>query len=253
MLRIHECSAGYGDRAVVQGISIEVGEGETGCVIGPSGCGKTTLLKAAAGLLAPIAGSVTLDGEQVNAGDRRVSIIFQSYGLFPWLTAQQNVALGLRLRGTGRRERERIASRELERLGLGGQAHRYPASLSGGQLQRVAIARSMALTPRLLLLDEPFSALDALSREDLQDTLLDTLRAHRLCALMVTHSIEEAVFLGSRIWVLGGAPGRIIGCFENPGQGSRSHRADASYFSLVTAIRETMAASRVGPQAARVG
>ena len=244
MLRLDECSAGYSGQPVVQGISLSVGEGKTACVIGPSGCGKTTLLKVAAGLLTPSAGRVLLDSEPVLPGDRRVSIIFQSYGLFPWLTALSNVALGLQLRGVHRRERTRMALSELDRLGLGAVSRRYPASLSGGQLQRVAIARSMALAPRLLLLDEPFSALDALSREDLQEILLDTLRAHRLCALMVTHSIEEAVFLGTTIWVLGGSPARIVSCFDNPAQGAQGFRESAAFFERVTAIRRTLEESR---------
>jgi len=244
VLQLHECSAGYAGQPVVQGISLSVGEGKTACVIGPSGCGKTTLLKVAAGLLAPSAGSVLLDGTPVALADRRVSIIFQSYGLFPWLTALQNVALGLRLRGVPRRERDRIALGELDRLGLGDLSRRYPARLSGGQLQRVAIARSMALAPRLLLLDEPFSALDALSREDLQEILLETLAAHRLCALMVTHSIEEAVFLGSTIWILGGSPARIVSCLENAGQGAPGFRASPAFFEHVTAIRRTLERSR---------
>ena len=172
MLEINDCTAGYDGTPVLRGVSLSVSPGKTGCIIGPSGCGKTTLLTLAAGLKRADAGCIRLDGTPITPGDARVGLILQQYGLFPWFTVSENVAIGLRIRHMAADARRGIISRELSRLGLAELAARYPGELSGGQQQRVAIARSMALAPRLLLMDEPFSALDALSRESLQEILL---------------------------------------------------------------------------------
>jgi ABC-type nitrate/sulfonate/bicarbonate transport system ATPase subunit len=245
MLRLLECAAGYAGRRVLDDVSLEVADGGSACVIGPSGCGKTTLLWITAGLLRPWQGTVRLDGSEIAAGDRRVGLIPQHYGLFPWFTVRQNVSLGLRLQGARGPELERAADLELERVGLADCSGRYPFQLSGGQQQRVAIARSFALSPRLLLMDEPFSALDALTRESLQDMLLARLRGNRLTVLMVTHSIEEAVYLGGSVFVLEGQPARIAARFDNPGQGSDGWRSDPEFFRLCTAIRARMGSGRV--------
>jgi len=240
MLSISDCSAAYDAGPVLESVSLSVQPGRTGCIIGPSGCGKTTLLMIAAGLKEPASGSVLLDEAPVRAGDRRVGLILQQYGLFPWLSARENVALGLRLRRSPKGEVDERTGRELQRVGLLDFADRYPLRLSGGQQQRVAIARCMALEPRLLLMDEPFSALDALSRESLQDLLLQSLAEREVAVLMVTHSIEEAVFLGSRIWVLAGLPGRISACFENAGQGRAGFRQEPAFFQMCTELRRAM-------------
>jgi len=244
MLEFRECSAGYAGRLVLENVSLSVGEGRTGCIVGPSGCGKTTLLMVAAGLKLPSAGSVLLEGRAVTAGDRRIGLVLQEYGLFPWFTAMENVALGLRIRGTGARALQPAVAEALDRVGLQGKAGSYPAALSGGERQRVAIARSMVLMPRLLLMDEPFSALDALTRESLQDLLLATLRDTGIAVLLVTHSIEEAVFLGRTIWLLSGSPGGIAACFDNPGQESPGYRCDPTFFHLCGRIRGSMKSSR---------
>jgi NitT/TauT family transport system ATP-binding protein len=246
MLTFSDCSAAYDSGLVLKSVSLSVEPGTTGCIIGPSGSGKTTLLMLAAGLMAPCAGGVLLDDAPIRAGDRRIGLILQQYGLFPWLTARSNVALGLRLRHTPRAEMRERTDAELDRVGLLGFANRYPLRLSGGQQQRVAIARCMALAPRLLLMDEPFSALDALSREALQDVLRGSLAGRHVAVLLVTHSIEEAVYLGSRIWVLAGSPGRIRACFENPWQGSDGHRQSPDYFRLCTAVRRAMIEAQTG-------
>jgi NitT/TauT family transport system ATP-binding protein len=245
MLEINSCSAGYDGISVLEQISLSVPLGKTGCIIGPSGCGKTTLLMLAAGLKRPQTGSVLLEGVPVQAGDRRVSLILQQYGLFPWFTVTENVAIGLRLRHVQESVRRAAVTRQLSRLGLSECAHRYPNELSGGQQQRVAIARSMALTPRLLLMDEPFSALDAMTRESLQDILLEMLEDRSVTALIVTHSIEEAVYLGGTIWLLAGSPARIVASFDNPAQGRPAYRTDPSFFRLCTGIRERLELSRV--------
>jgi len=245
MLELRECSAGYGGRRVLDSLSLAVPEGRTACIIGPSGCGKTTLLTVAAGLKRPEAGTVSLDGSEVVPGDERVGLILQQYGLFPWFTVADNVSLGLRIRKVSDGLRRELVARELARLGLEDCAARYPNELSGGQQQRVAIARSMALSPRLLLMDEPFSALDAMSRESLQEILLSTLRERSLIVVMVTHSIEEAVYLGATVRVLAGSPGRITACFENPAQGTPGYRLDPAFFQMCTRVRGSLDAHRV--------
>jgi ABC-type nitrate/sulfonate/bicarbonate transport system ATPase subunit len=240
MLELSECSAAYGPRMALSSVTLTVPAGRTACIVGPSGCGKTTLLMLAAGLKEPSAGTVRVAGEPARPGNRRVGLVLQHYGLFPWFTARQNVELGLAIRGTPVAERRRIAVRELERAGLEGCGNLYPSELSGGQQQRVAIARAYALEPGLLLMDEPFSALDALTRETLQDLLL---KPGRPSFLLVTHSVEEAVYLGNEIWVLAGSPGRIAGRFENPGQGSQGYRAEAGFFRLCREVRALMAST----------
>jgi len=172
-------------------------------------------------------------------------LILQHYGLFPWFTVAENVALGLRVRRVSAGERRGLVARQLSRLGLDECAARYPNELSGGQQQRVAIARSMALAPRLLLMDEPFSALDAMSRESLQDILVEMLEGRGIIALMVTHSIEEAVYLGGTIWLLAGSPARIQARFDNPGQGKPGYRTDPSFFRLCGEVRAIMERNRV--------
>ena len=249
MLELSDCSAAYGPRPALSSVSLQVAAGHTACIVGPSGCGKTTLLMIAAGLKSPSTGTVRVDGEPGRPGDRRVGLILQQYGLFPWFTVRQNVELGLRIRGTPASERHRIAVRELGLAGLEGCENLYPGQLSGGQQQRVGIARAYALDPRLLLMDEPFSALDALNREALQDLLLFSARGSRPAILLVTHSIEEAVYLGNEIWVLAGSPGRMVGRFENPGQGSREYRTENGFFKLCGEVRALMAPN--APAAAR--
>jgi NitT/TauT family transport system ATP-binding protein len=240
MLELNECSAAYGTRAALSSISLQVDDGRTACIVGPSGCGKTTLLLLAAGLKTPSAGKVIFNGKPISPGDRRVGLILQQYGLFPWFTVQDNVELGLRIRGIAPAARQRIAAREISRVGLEGNESRFPRELSGGQQQRVAIARSYALEPQLLLMDEPFSALDALSRESLQDLLLSSAVESRASILLVTHSIEEAVYLGHVIWVLTGSPGKVMGRIENPWQGASEFRRKEEFFRLCGEVRNLM-------------
>jgi len=207
------CSAGYGApvRPVVSDIDVTVSAGEIVTIVGRSGSGKSTLLLALSGLRAVASGTVTIDGTPVTRGDRRVGLVLQHYGLFPWYTVRDNVALGTRVgrragdRRSARSERDEARSRVsamLQRVGLGGKADRFPSELSGGEQQRVALARTLLLEPRALLLDEPFSALDALTREELQDQLLDLLSESRTAAIMVTHSMDEAAYLGDRVGIL---------------------------------------------------
>ena len=217
-------------------------------MIGPSGCGKTTLLLLAAGLMAPGGGGqVLLDGSPVQGGDRRVSLVQQQYGLLPWFSAEENVGLGLRVRGVGRRQREAQAGTLLERAGLRSRAKSFPRELSGGEQQRVALLRALATGPSLLLLDEPFSALDAITRESLQGLLRDLLEERGIAALLVTHSIEEAVYLGSSISLLAGSPATFVARFENPGRGSRTFRGTPDFLDLEIRIRNAMKRYRILP------
>jgi NitT/TauT family transport system ATP-binding protein len=240
MLALRECRAAYGAQAALADVTLTVPAGMVSCIVGASGCGKTTLLMLAAGLIAPQAGTVRLDGNPVSPGDRRVGLILQHYGLFPWFTVRENVDLGLRIRAISPAERRRTVDRELRAVGLEALGRRFPRELSGGQRQRVAIARAYALEPRLLLMDEPFSALDALGREVLQDLLLETARRRQSTILLVTHSIEEAAYLGRAIWVMGGSPGRIIGRLENPDQGREGYRREPEFFRVCTEVRALM-------------
>lgn len=206
MLRIEGCTTGFGDTTLFARLSLELRLGEILAVVGPSGCGKSTLLHIAAGVHPPWTGSVTLDGKALAPGDRRIGFVQQHYGLFPWFTVEKNVALGLRLRGEGRSRRRSLALAGLRELGLQEKAHRFPRELSGGERQRVALARTVAFSPEVLLLDEPFSALDAFTREELQETLLELQNRQNLATLLVTHSLEEAVFLADRVGIMFGSP-----------------------------------------------
>ncbi|MDM7854832.1 ABC transporter ATP-binding protein [Cellulomonas alba] len=202
--------AGAGQRFVaLEDFTLAVAPGELVTVVGPSGCGKSTLLDLVTGLSAPTAGRILLDGRPVTGPGLDRGIVFQQYALLPWRSAQGNVELGLEGRGLRRAERQRIAREHLALVGLEGFEQRYPHELSGGMKQRVAIARSLAFDPEVLLMDEPFAALDAQTREQLQDELLRIWRATGKTILFITHGIEEAVYLGQRIVVLTPRPGRV--------------------------------------------
>lgn len=190
---------------VLSNIHLTVHEGEFVCVLGPSGCGKTTLLNLIAGFIYPSTGRVLFEGRPVTAPGPDRALVFQDATLFPWLTVRKNVEFGLRLRRMGGRLLEQTAFGYLETMGLAKHAEKYPHSLSGGMRQRVAIARVLALEPKVLLMDEPFSALDANTRERLQDELLRVWMSHRRTVVYVTHSVEEAAYLADRTIVLGSA------------------------------------------------
>jgi ABC-type nitrate/sulfonate/bicarbonate transport system ATPase subunit len=193
----------------LKNISIQVREFEIVVLVGPSGCGKSTLLNTAAGLIYPSAGSILLDGQRVVGPGRDRGMVFQAYTLFPWLHVQDNVEYGMKLNGVTRQSRREVADRYLRLVGLHEARDRYPHQLSGGMRQRVAIARALANEPRILLMDEPFGALDAQTRVLMQQLLLDVWERARMTILFVTHDIEEAVFLGDRVYVMDVNPGRI--------------------------------------------
>ena len=198
-----------GDVVALDGVDLHVEQGELVCIVGASGCGKSTLLNIVAGFLRPSAGDVVVDGRPVTAPGADRGVVFQEYVLFPWLTVAGNVEFGLRLQGTPADARRATVGRYLELVGLTAHAEKYPIQLSGGMKQRVAIARALANNPAIILMDEPFGALDAQTREVLQDELGRIQRVEHKTVLFVTHSIREAVYLADRVVVMTSAPGRI--------------------------------------------
>jgi NitT/TauT family transport system ATP-binding protein len=208
-------------------------------VVGPSGCGKSTLLSLIAGLLAPTGGSLKVAGAPPRPNRPGTALILQDYGLLPWKTVRQNAALGLQIR----RLPADAADRALREVGLADLANRWPHQLSGGQRQRVAIARALALDPDLLLMDEPFSALDELTREEMQELLLQIHRRRQTSLVIVTHSIAEAVFLGRQILVLSPRPGRLVRRFENEAVGDRRSPV---FHQMMNAVRDALAEGVAG-------
>ncbi len=191
-------------------VSLDIAPGEFVCLLGPSGCGKSTLLGALAGHLQPSGGRLSLDGKLVDAPSPERGLVFQHHTLFPWLTALDNVAYGLKMQGVAKAERRARASALLQQVGLGGFENRYPRQLSGGMQQRVEIARVLINQPRVLLMDEPFGALDALTRLKMQELLLELWTRLKTTVVFVTHDIDEALFLADRILVMSPRPGRFI-------------------------------------------
>ena len=228
---------------ILQDVSFRLGNEDYCAIIGPSGCGKTSLLFLLAGLLQPDSGTIDI------AGSPRSGTILQNFGLFPWKTVFQNIALGLVLQGLSRRDvRERVESL-LEEMGLSGFGDHFPGQLSGGMQQRVALARALAIEPDILFMDEPLSSLDALTRERLQNLLVDVRRTKRIITVMVTHSIEEAVFLGRTIIVLSGRPGRVLRIIDNPDADTGNFRQSSAFFQRCIAVRQTLAGEIDGPRA----
>jgi NitT/TauT family transport system ATP-binding protein len=214
MLKISHLQKYYGDSQIpaVSDFSLDVASGEFVTLIGPSGCGKTTALRIVTGLLEPTGGEVTVDGKPSLGPSRDKAIVFQLFNLFPWRTALANVAYGLELQGRPKKERLAVAAEYLDLVGLSDRLDHYPSQMSGGQNQRVGLARALAIEPKLLLMDEPFGSLDALTREHLQEMVQRICTEKQLTVLFVTHSVDEAIYLSDRIVVMG-TPGRTIGEF----------------------------------------
>jgi ABC-type nitrate/sulfonate/bicarbonate transport system ATPase subunit len=198
-----------GGTLALQATSLSVAENDFVTILGPSGCGKSTLLRIVAGLDHPTAGEVLLDGTRIAGPGADRGMVFQSYTLFPWLDVLDNVCFGLRERGLPRAQQREIAQGFIAKVGLAGFEHHYPKQLSGGMQQRTAIARALANNPRILLMDEPFGALDHQTRELMQELLLGIWEAERKTVLFVTHDIDEAVFMAGRVVVMSARPGRI--------------------------------------------
>lgn len=220
MLRIAHLNARYAGQPVLQDINLQLDSHELLVVLGPSGCGKTTLLNLVAGFLPVESGSITLDHRPVTGPGAERGVVFQHEGLLPWRNVLDNVAFGLQLEGMPRSARDAIARKLIRQVGLEGAEKRAIWQLSGGQRQRVGIARALATDPQLLLLDEPFGALDAFTREQMQTLLLTLWRDSGKQILLITHDIEEAIFLASELILLSPGPGRIVERLR-PGFGQR--------------------------------
>ena len=206
---------GVAHRAV-ENLDLAVAANEFLCVLGPSGCGKSTLLAAIAGFLKPAQGTITMNGHAISGPGADRGVVFQEYALLPWMTVLDNAALGLKLRGMPRKERYEAARRFLAMANLHGVEQKYPHELSGGMKQRVAVARTLANSPEVMLMDEPFAAVDAQTRMVLQEELVRISGRSRLTVVFVTHSVEEALFLGDRVAVLTPGPGRVRTTVEVP-------------------------------------
>ncbi len=203
---------------VLDDVSYGIDEGDFVAIIGPSGCGKTTMMNMLAGFLKPTSGQVLLDGEPVEGPGPERGVIFQEYGVFPWLSVKDNIAFGLRLKASRRNAREidEICARYMRLMGLSDFANAFPKTLSGGMRQRLAIARAYAVQPQFLLMDEPFGALDAQTRSNMQNLLLEALATERKTVMLITHSVEEAIYLASRIIVVTARPARVREIIDVP-------------------------------------
>ncbi|CAM7553784.1 TPA: taurine ABC transporter ATP-binding subunit [Klebsiella pneumoniae] len=210
MLQISHLSADYGGKPALADINLTLESGELLVVLGPSGCGKTTLLNLIAGFVPYQHGSITLEGQQVTGPGAERGVVFQNEGLLPWRNVQDNVALGLQLAGVDKAQRRQTAAQMLKKVGLEGAEKRFIWQLSGGQRQRVGIARALAANPQLLLLDEPFGALDAFTREQMQTLLLKLWHETGKQVLLITHDIEEAIFMATELVLLSPGPGRVV-------------------------------------------
>jgi NitT/TauT family transport system ATP-binding protein len=231
----------------VDGVSFEVADREFLAVVGPSGCGKTTLLRLFAGLEAPTAGSVLVDGDPVAAPGPERAMVFQSFNLFEWRTVRENVAFGLEMQGVPADERREIAAEWIETVGLSDFAGAYPGELSGGMRQRVGLARALAVDPAVLLMDEPFGALDAQTRTVLQRELLEIWERQRQTVLFVTHDIEEALLLADRVAVMGTDPNDLATVVDVPFERPRHERdleATESFADLEREVWDVLRAQR---------
>jgi NitT/TauT family transport system ATP-binding protein len=224
----------FSPQLVLDRVSLNIVPSEFLVLLGPSGCGKSTLLRIIASLEAPSSGSVALDGAPITRGGAQAIMVWQDFGLLEWRTLRRNVELGLELKGMPRRERSAVAQKYLSLVGLGAFAEHYPSQISGGMKQRVALARSLALDPKVLLMDEPFGALDAQTRLLMQEELLRIRERSGATVVFVTHSIDEAILLGDRVAVFSAAPGRIkdVVAVDLPRPRSPNMRTDDEFHRL---------------------
>lgn len=242
MIQIKDLSVAYGageDRhEALQNINLKFALGETCAIIGPSGCGKSTLLKVLAGIITNFNGSVAISGEPVMPRQQKIGFIPQNYGLLPWKNVYENICLGVKIKHKKNTEDKATLSLLMQQLGLGGLESRYPGELSGGQQQRVALARAFLLKPDLLLMDEPFSALDAMTREEIQNVFLRVWRKYSVSTILVTHYVEEAVYLGQKIVIMSAFPGRVSQVIDNPLFGMEDIRNHQDFFQLCLTLRK---------------
>ena len=235
---VKEYVGNKGKTVALNGVSLDIKENEFICVVGPSGCGKSTLLNIIAGLLEPTSGAVYLDGKKIEGTGVERGVVFQGYALFPWRTVLKNVMFGLEMKRMPKDQAEKIAKKYIKAVGLEGFEHAYPKELSGGMRQRVAIARAYAADPKVLLLDEPFGALDAQTRVQLQSELLNTWEHEKKTCFFITHDVDEAIILAQRVIIMSARPGRIkkIVDIDIPYPRTQATKTDPRFLELKTEI-----------------
>lgn len=244
MISIQGVSKHFGEFQALQRVNLEVAKGEFVVLLGASGCGKSTLLNLITGFEPPTSGRITVNGREVNKVDPHCGMVFQQYALFPWLSVKENVGFGLKMKGMGRSKRDEVAQRFIEMVGLKGFEDKFPNALSGGMRQRVSIARVLANDPDVILLDEPFAALDAMTRQVLQDELLRIYEQSGKTIVFITHSIDEALLLSTRMLIMSARPGRIVTDLRNDLPMPRTAEVQLSprYNELKAQIWETVQA-----------
>ena len=242
MISIRGVSKSFGDNHVLSNLDLEVKKGEFLVLLGASGCGKSTLLNLMAGFEKPTQGSVSVNGKLIDDVTSACGMVFQQYALFPWQTVQQNVEFGLKMKKMPKGERAEIARRFIEMVGLKGSENKYPQALSGGMKQRVSIARVLANDPDVMLFDEPFAALDAMTRQVLQDQLLSIYEQSGKTIVFITHSIDEALMLSTRMVIMGSRPGRVVQDLRNelPHPRTAEIQLSEDFISLKRSIWETV-------------
>jgi NitT/TauT family transport system ATP-binding protein len=213
-LILKEISKKFNDLLALENVNFDVSDGEFVCLLGPSGCGKTTILRLAAGLDSPTGGEIFLDGKKIAGTNKECGFVFQEYALFPWRTAKGNIEFGPQVKGCRKEDCERISRHYIDLVGLRGFENHFPHELSGGMKQRVGIARAYANKPKLLLMDEPFGALDAQTRNIMQAELLRIWEKEHISVLFVTHSVDEAVYIADRVVVMSARPGTVKEIFD---------------------------------------
>ncbi|MGI6513090.1 MAG: ABC transporter ATP-binding protein [Syntrophomonadaceae bacterium] len=243
MITVRDLSVKYKSRSgeilALNKVNIAMDSRELYTVIGPSGCGKSTLLHVLSGILTDFEGSVLIDGKGINPRNQRIGLVLQNYGLLPWKTVYQNVMLGLKIK-QGHAVLDDYGGYLLKQLGIDDLLHRYPKELSGGQQQRVALARAFILKPDLLLMDEPFSALDAITREEVQELFLKAWQQNPVNTVFVTHSVDEALYLGRKIAVFSPSPGRILEVVDNPCFNQDNLRSRNDYVEMSIYLRNLL-------------
>lgn len=241
MIEIQDLTVKYQSQkeiyTALESINLAIPDGGTCAVIGPSGCGKSTLLKVLAGIITTYEGEVRVDGQKINPKKQAIGFIPQNYGLLPWRTVDENINLGMKIKQRQKQNDYEKLQLIKQQLGIAELGKRYPGEISGGQQQRVSLARAFLLKPDLLLMDEPFSALDAITREEMQDVFLSIWDKYSVSTVLVTHYVEEAIYLGQKIVILSPNPGKIGRIIENPLFGGQSIRQRPEFFELGLSIR----------------